>query len=122
MRLHGLPPSIVSDWDTKFLSHFWVTLWKKVGTKLKYNTICHPQTDGQTDVINQTLRTLLWALIKLQSKAWDLLLPHAKFAYNKAPSKATCVSSFKVVYGLDPLGPLDFIPRPMDQKPSADAE
>jgi len=92
MRLHGIPRSIVSDRGTKFLSHFWVTLWKKVGTKFKYNTTYHPQTDGQTEVTNRTLGTLLRALIKLQSEAWDLLLPHAEFAYNKAPSKATGVS------------------------------
>jgi len=50
------------------------------------------------------------------------LLPHAEFAYNKAQSKATGVSPFKIVYGLDPLGPLDLIPRPLDQKSSAYAE
>ena len=61
-------------------------------------------------------------MIKLQSKAWDLLLPYTEFAYNKVPSKATGVSPFKVVYGLDPLGPLDLIPRPLDHKLSAYAE
>jgi len=51
-----------------------------------------------------------------------LLLPHAEFAYNKAPSKTIGVSPFKVVYGFDPLGPLYLVPRPLGQKPSANAE
>jgi len=60
-------------------------------------------------------------LIKPHAKAWDLLLPRPEFAYNKAPSKATDLSPLKVVYGNDPLSPIDLTPRPQDQKPSADA-
>jgi len=43
-------------------------------------------------------------------KAWDLLLAHAEFAYNRAPSRTTNESPFKVVYGHNPLGPLDLLP------------
>jgi len=42
MRLHGIPISIVFYQDAKFLSNFWITLWKKMGTKLKYSAPCHP--------------------------------------------------------------------------------
>ena len=48
-------------------------------------------------------------------------MSHAEFAYNKAPRNATTLSPFKVVYGINPLSPLNLTPRPLDQKPSADA-
>jgi hypothetical protein len=63
IRLHGLPKSIVSDRDTKFIGHFWRTLWKKLGTNFSFSSSYHPQTDGQTDVINRSLGDLLRILV-----------------------------------------------------------
>jgi len=77
--------------------------------------------DGQTEVTNRTLGALLRALIKSHSKAWDLVLPHVEFAYNMALSRTTGLSPFKVVYGVEPLTPLALTPRPLESKPSSEA-
>ena len=107
VRLHGMPRTIVSDRDTKFLSYFWKTLWAKLGTRLLFSTTCHPQTDGQTEVVNRTLSTLLRAIIKKNIKTWEDCLPHVEFAYNRAIHSSTKFSPFEIVYGFNPLTPLD---------------
>ena len=79
VRLHGVPNTIVSDRDAKFFSHFWKTLWTKLETKLLFSTTCHPQTDGQTDVVNRTLSTMLRPILKKNIKMWKECLPHIDF-------------------------------------------
>ena len=122
IRLHGVPKTIVSDRDTKFLSHFWRSLWHLLGTKLLYSTTCHPQTDGQTEVTNRTLSTLLRTLVHKNLRAWDIKLAHAEFAYNRTPVRATGMSPFEALYGVNPLTPIDLLPLPMDCKVSFEAK
>lgn len=62
-RLHGLPTSIVCDRDTRFVSHFWRSLWKLLCTSLDMSTAYHPQSDGQTEVSNRALGDLLRCLV-----------------------------------------------------------
>lgn len=113
VRLHGIPKSIVSDRDSKFLSHFWKTLWAKLGTKLLFSTTCHPQTDGQTEVVNRTLGTLLRTFLKSNLKSWEECLPFIEFAYNRVPHNTTSFSPFEIAYGFKPLTPLDLLPLPI---------
>ncbi|KAM7486464.1 hypothetical protein LguiA_002473 [Lonicera macranthoides] len=122
VRLHGMPRTIVSDRDAKFLSYFWKTLWGKLGTKLLFSTTCHPQTDGQTEVVNRTLSTLLRAIIKKNLKLWEDCLPHVEFAYNRFVHSATKYSPFEIVYGFNPLSPLDLTPLPLSERVNLDGK
>ena len=63
--------------------------------------------------MNRTLSTLLKALLKGHHKSWDEYLPHVEFAYNKGVHRTTMQSPFEVVYGFNPLTPLDLIPLPL---------
>ena len=72
----------------------------------------HPQTDGQTEVINRSLGNLLRCLVGDSIKTWDSKLPQAEFAHNHALNQSSGFSPFQVVYGLLPRVPLDFTTLP----------
>jgi len=95
-------------------------LWGKLGTKLLYSTTCHPQTDGQTEVVNRTLIQLLRVIIQKNLKNWEDCLPFIEFAYNRSVHSTTDYSPFEIVYGFNPLTPLDLIPLPIDERVSLD--
>ena len=101
LRLHGVSKMIVSDRDVKFLSYFWKTLCTKLGIKLLFSSAYHPQTNGQTEVMNRKLSTLLRVLIKKNIKEWEECLPIAEYAYNRARHSTTVKSPFEVVYGFN---------------------
>ena len=98
VKLHGLPLSIVSDRDPKFVGHFWRTLWKKLGTSLSFSSAYHPQIDGQTEVVNRSLGNILRSLVYENPKQWDLALAQDEFSYNDSPNTSTSTSHFYIVY------------------------
>jgi hypothetical protein len=96
-------------------------LWFKLGTKLLFSTTCHPQTDGQTEVVNRTLSTMLQAILKDNLRLWEKCLPHIQFAYNRSIHSTTKLSPFLVVYGFNPRAPIDLLPLPTSEIVNLDA-
>jgi IS30 family transposase len=113
VRLHSLPGSIVSDRDTKFVGHFWRTLWRKLGIDLFFISSYHPQTDGKTEVVNRSLGNLLRSLVTEHHNQWDQILPQVEIAYNDSPKRSTGNSPFQIVYGMQPRGVSEL--RPWDR-------
>ena len=97
-------------------------MWNKLGTKLLFSTVAHPQTNGQTEVVNRTLTTLLRAIIQKNLKQWERCLPHIEFAYNRTVHSTTSYSPFEVVYGFNPLTPLDILPLPTNEHANLDGK
>nr|GEW32866.1 retrotransposable element Tf2 [Tanacetum cinerariifolium] len=112
VKLHGVPKTLTSDRDVKFVSHLWRTLWTRLGSKLQFSSSHHPQTNGQTEVVNRSLGNLLRSLIRENAKQWDRILSQAEFAYNRSVNRTTGKSPFEVVYGWNSITPLDLVPVP----------
>jgi hypothetical protein len=107
VRLHGLHRSIFSDRDTKFVGHFWRTLWKNMGMNLSFNSSYHPQINGKSEVVNRSLGNLLRILVTEHHNQWEKILPQVEFAYNDSPNRITGRSPFQIIYGMQPMGVYD---------------
>lgn len=110
IKLHGMLKSIVSDRNPIFLSHFLSELFRLQGTHLKMSTAYHPETDGQTKILNRSLETYLRCFTFEQPYHWSKWISWAEYSYNSSFHSATEMTPFQAVYGRPPPTPQQFLP------------
>jgi len=99
----GLPTDIVSDRDFHFISDVWKEFLKLTGIRSRMSTAFHPQTDGKTERLNQTIKAYLRAFVSKEQDDWVRLLPMAEFAYNNSTTTGNGMSPFYANYGFHPM-------------------
>ena len=98
-KLHGVPKTIVSDRDKVFISQFWQEFFRLQHTALHTSTAYHPQSDGQTEVVNRSLERYLRCMIGEKPQEWSLWIPLVEWWYNTNWHSTIGVTAYEVVYG-----------------------
>jgi transposase InsO family protein len=101
-KLHGMPLAIVSDRDRIFTSSLWKELFALAGVQLQMSSSYHPQSDGQTERLNQTMETFLRCFVNACPSKWLHWLSLAEFWYNSCTHSALDMSPFEALYGYKP--------------------
>ena len=108
-KLHGIPRSIVSDRDGRFISAFWKELMRLLGTQLRMSSAFHPQTDGQSEKANDVVETTLRLFTDFEGREWDKQLPVVEFTVNNTVSAATGYTPFYLNQGYHPHSLIDLL-------------
>jgi hypothetical protein len=101
-KLHGSPKIIVSDRDPIFTRHFWTELFSCLGTQLAHSSSYHPQSDGQTEIVNKCLEGYLRCFVSDKQTQWFKWLPLVEWWYNTSFHTATKMTPFMALYGYHP--------------------
>jgi transposase InsO family protein len=97
--LHGVLKKIVSNSGTQFTSKFWERLHKTLDAQLRFSSAYHPQTDGQTERVNQILEDMLRACALQYERSWDKSLSSTEFSYNNSYQESLKMTPFEMLYG-----------------------
>ena len=103
---HGVPVKLLTDQGRNFESELMKEVFKLLGVHKLRTSPYHPQTDGQVERFNRTLKAIISSYVNGHHNDWDLRLPLALFAYRTSVHSSTRVSPFKAVYGRDATTPL----------------
>lgn len=110
----GLPSTLTTDRRSLFMSKCWTTLAQLIGLRHKLSSAYHPQTDGQTEIVNKALGQYLRLYTNFVQNDWADHLPHAEFCYNASPHSATSISPYAALTGYTPRK--SFEQAPSDQQ------
>ncbi|KAF8750364.1 hypothetical protein RHS01_09467 [Rhizoctonia solani] len=102
-KLHGLPVKTVSDRGTTFTGKFLRALYQRLGVNPAFSSAYHPESDGQTERVNQFIEFYLRSYVAADHSDWATWLPLAEYAYNNARHSATGKTPFELVYGRSPV-------------------
>uniref|UniRef100_A0A4W5P1G0 Integrase catalytic domain-containing protein n=1 Tax=Hucho hucho TaxID=62062 RepID=A0A4W5P1G0_9TELE len=102
VRIHGTPVDIVSDRGPQFMSRYWKAFWSLLGSSVSLSSGFHPQSNGQTEWINQELEKYLCCFTSHQPSSWSRFLLWAELAHNTLRSSSTGLSPFKCQFGFKP--------------------
>jgi hypothetical protein len=94
VQLHGIPESIVRDRDPVFTSKFWIELFTLSGVKPQLSLAFHPQSDGQSEVVNKVITMYLRCLTGDCPRQWLHWLSWAEFCYNTSFQSSLRTSPF----------------------------
>ena len=94
-----MPKKIISDRGSVFTGRFWTSFQEALGTQLNFSTTYHPETDGQTELTNQTLEDMLHMYVMDQQKCWEEFLPLVEFAYNNSYQSTVKMASLEFFMG-----------------------
>ena len=85
----GLPQTIISYQDIRFLINLWSIPWSLMDTNLTESTSFHPQTDGKIEVVNRMIVHILRMYNSKHPRTWDEMLPYGKDIYNQSLHRYT---------------------------------
>jgi hypothetical protein len=111
VKLFGIPKTIIGDCDPKWTSTVWKALSQLFNTHLALSTSKHLQTDGQTEVMNQHLETMLRAYVQADQNDWAQWLNVLHFAYNNTTHSSHKDTPARLLLGYKPRSPLDFLSK-----------